>query len=176
VPRDFTVKQVEKLLRGPPTLTRVRRNLYLDTRNGGASYAFRFRGRNMGLGAFDLYSLDEMDDEARRLRRLVREGRDPIDERRNDRSARQLEHARSVTFATCAAAYVAAHRASWTPRHADAWEGSLRDHVLPTLGALPVQAINTGIAIKTLESLRGKPTTWPPQRFGRGALEATTNL
>ena len=89
MPRDFTVKQVEKLRRGPPKLTRVRRNLYLDTRNGGASWSFRYMARNkphdLGLGAYDLDSLDEVDDEARRLRRLVREGRDPIAERRAER-------------------------------------------------------------------------------------------
>ena len=88
VPRDFTVKQVEKLRHVPPKLTLVRRNLYLDTRDG-ASWSFRYmldgRPRDMGLGAYDLDSLDEVDDEARRLRRLVREGRDPIAERRAER-------------------------------------------------------------------------------------------
>jgi len=160
VPRDFTVKQVEKLLRGPPALTRVRRNLYLDTRNGGASWAFRYRSRNMGLGAYDLYSLDEVDDEARRLRRLVRDGRDPIEERRSDRLARRLERTKAMTFAKCAAAFIAAHRAGWSPRHADAWENTLRDHVFPAIGDLPVQAINTGIAVKILEPLwYAKPVT-----------------
>ena len=156
MPRDFTVKQVERLLRRPPALTRVRRNLYLDTRNGGASWAFRFRARNMGLGAYDLYSLDEVDDEARRLRRIGREGRDPIAERR----ARRLERARETTFEVATEAYIAAHRAGWTPRHADAWGNTLRDHVLPAIGALPVQAIDTGLAIKILEPLwYAKPVT-----------------
>jgi integrase len=157
MPRDFTVKQVEKLRRGPPKLTRVRRNLYLDTRNGGASWSFRYMARNkphdLGLGAYDLYSLDEVDDEARRLRRLVREGRDPIAERRAERRARQIERAKSVTFKDCADAYIAAHRAGWSPRHVSAWENSLRDHVLPLIGALPVAAIDTGLAVRVLEPI-----------------------
>jgi integrase len=117
-----------------------------------------------GLGAYDLFSLDEVDDEARRLRRIVREGRDPIEERKAGQLARKLERklerAREMTFAKAAAAYIAANRAGWSLRHAEAWEGTLRDHVFPTIGDLPVPAIDTGIALKVLEPIwHGNPVT-----------------
>src|SRR5262249_1912217 len=41
----------------------------------------------------------------------------------------------------------------WVPQHAAAWVGSLRDHVLPIIGDLPVQVIDDTLALRVLHPI-----------------------
>jgi integrase len=145
------------------------------SRYGSKSWVFRFKAsgrlREMGLGSLDTYSLAEARERARECRKLRDEGRDPIEERRTARDRAKLDTARAMTFRDCAERYIAAHEAGWkNPKHAAQWPATLAAHVYPSLGALPVQAIDTALVMKAIEPIwTEKPET--ASRV-RGRIEA----
>src|SRR5215472_8650531 len=139
--------------------------LYLQVSSTGSrSWLFRYsldsRARAMGLGSVELVSLAEARERALSLRRLLRDGVDPLEQRRSAKDAARLEAAKAKTFGECAKAYVEAHRRSWRGlRHAESWEASLVNHA-PLLRDLPVAAIDLGHVMKVLEPIWGvKPNT-----------------
>ena len=88
--------------------------LYLQvSRSGSKSWVFRYalndRKRDMGLGSLMTFSLAEARERARKMRQLVAEGIDPIDQRNKTRGAA----ATVLTFRQCAERYVSAHEAGW---------------------------------------------------------------
>jgi integrase len=140
--------------------------LYLRvTEDGARNWVYRFmldgRPRWMGLGPLSLYGLQEARGKALDARRLRHEGVDPIDARRTARQRVRLEAAKAVTFKQCAANYIGAHRAAWrNAKHASQWEATLATYAEPVIGALPVQAIDTGLVLKVLEPIwTAKPET-----------------
>src|SRR5689334_20318728 len=151
--------------------------LYLRIEPTGAkSWIFRYqvarsRRRDMGLGSTSIYSLKEARQKASQARRLVADGVDPIEERKRARTAASLATAKTMTFRECAEAYVKAHRAGWrNPKHAAQWSATLETYVCPQFGDLPVQAIDTGLIMKSIEPIwTTKPET--ASRV-RGRIEA----
>jgi integrase len=150
--------------------------LYLCIAKGGSkSWIYRYqiagRRRDMGIGSIATFTLAEARDKAFELRRGVARGVDPIDAKRQGRAAAGLDKARAMTFRECADAYITAHRAGWrSAKHAEAWPQSLEAFVYPTLGDLPVAAIDVGLVMKTLEPIwTTKPET--ASRV-RGRIEA----
>ena len=133
-------------------------------------YMLNRRPRWMGLGPVALYGLHQAREKAREARRLRHEGIDPIDARRAERARQRLEEAKTVTFKQCAEAYITAHRAGWrNDKHAAQWSATLSTYAYPTIGALPVQAIDTALVLKVLEPI----WTTRPETAGRlrGRLE-----
>ena len=140
--------------------------LFLQVSERGAkSWIFRFkkdgRLRVMGLGPVHTVSLAEAREEARLCRKARLGGIDPIDARRAGRIEERIEAARAMSFAECAAAYIAAHRAGWrNPKHAAQWPSTLAAYVYPIFGGVPVQAIDTGLVVKAIEPIwTTKPET-----------------
>lgn len=132
--------------------------LMLQVTGGGRSWVYRYqrggRRRNMGLGSVDDFGLAEARERAAAARRLVLDGRDPIDERRAERAASAISAAKSMSFRQCAEAYIAAHRAGWkNPKHAAQWPSTLESYVYPVFGALPVAAIDVGLVMKAVEPI-----------------------
>src|SRR5215831_8285078 len=159
--KDLKTTEIAKVLRGPPKLTRFCPSLYNDTTEGGASVTFRFKGRSMGLGPYELYKLSEWHEKSRQLRRLVREGVDPIERRRTERMAAAVSAAKAMTFEECAERYIAAHQAGWrNPKHAKQWPATLEAYVYPIFGDLPVQEIDVALVMKALDPIwHEKPET-----------------
>ena len=167
--KDWTVRQVETERR--PGTWRVSKNLYLqveaaaDGQGVTKSWLFRYmrdgRPRWMGLGSVELVTLAEARDKTFEGRKLLLEGRDPLEERRTERLQGKLTAAATMTFKECGKAYVAAHEAGWrNPKHRQQWRNTLVTYVDPLLGALPVQAIDTGLVMKVLEPIwQPKPET-----------------
>jgi integrase len=131
--------------------------LYLRaTQDGTKNWVYRFmlngRPRWMGLGPVALYGLQEARGKALDARRLRHEGVDPIEARRASRMQERLEAAKAVSFTQCGEAYIKAHRAGWrNSKHAAQWESTLATYAKPIIGALPVQAIDTGLVLRVLE-------------------------
>jgi integrase len=132
---------------------------------GTKSWIFRVkkngRLRVMGLGPVHTVSLAEAREAARLCRKARLGGIDPIDARRAGRIEERIEAARTMSFAECAAAYIAAHRAGWrNTKHAVQWRSTLAAYVYPIFGGLPVQAIDTGLVVKAIEPIwTTKPET-----------------
>jgi integrase len=117
--------------------------------------------REMGLGSFNVVTLDEARDLADKYRRLRHQGVDPIDGRRAAREQAAFDAARAISFKDAATAYIAAHRAGWrNEKHAAQWGTTLEAYAYPEFGAVSVQSIDTALVMKVLEPIWStKPET-----------------
>jgi integrase len=141
-------------------------NLYLRVAIGGTKgWIFRFtmagRTRDVGLGSYPIVSLVRARQEAERCRRLVAAGIDPIQARNEQRETARIKAANAITFEQCSSAFIASHELGWRSEKTSAvWRSSLKTYVLPVMGALPVQVIDTALVLKLLEPIWGeKPAT-----------------
>lgn len=139
--------------------------LYLQVRGADhRSWILRYklggRSRWMGLGQFPDVGLAEAREAATAGRRLVRQGTDPIDQRRGER-AEAAARAGLNTFSEVAAAYIAAHEAGWrNPKHRQQWRNTLTEYAEPVLGKLGVAMVDVGAVMRVLEPIwREKPET-----------------
>jgi integrase len=123
------------------------------------SWVFRYfdnrRERQMGLGSERDVSLAEARLKALEARKLRLEGIDPIEHKRAQRAARALDDARKVrTFQQCAKEYLDQFDGGWKSRkHHRQWHQTLQDYILPVLGPLDVNAINTELVLQILRPI-----------------------
>lgn len=147
--------------------------LYLQvTESGSKTWIYRFmlagRRRDMGLGALHTVSLAEAREEARQCRQLVRQGIDPIQNRKAAKLSAEAEAIKAMTFKQCAEAYINAHEASWkSDKHAAQWTSTLKTYAYPTIGALSVEAVDTGLVMKILEPIWATKTETASRVRGR---------
>jgi integrase len=125
---------------------------------GSRSWLFRYmlegRARGMGLGPLHTIGLAEARERALEARRLVLDGVDPIEHRKEGRRTAALDAARAVNFSECAERYIRSHEAGWqNPKHRDQWRSTLRAYAFPLLGDLPVAAVDRGLCLKVLEPI-----------------------
>ena len=122
------------------------------------SWIFRYtldkRAHEMGIGSARVIGLAEARAKAAECRRLIIDGKDPIDERSAARLEATMKSTAKMTFDQCATAYIAAHRDGWrNSKHAAQWENTLRLHASPVVGALPVSDIALPQIMKILEPI-----------------------
>ena len=129
--------------------------LYLYVKpGGGKSWIFRYqisgRRREMGLGAVANIPITAARSEAARLRSLVAQKVDPLEEKHRALVAEGLERAAenretallSKTFTAVAENYIAAQEAGWrNVKHRQQWENTLKTYAYPVLGEMPVRDI-----------------------------------
>jgi integrase len=133
--------------------------LYLQvTGTGGRSWLFRYRfngkEHRIGLGSAAAVPLKLARQLAAKARQLRATGVDPLAEKREQRSESLVAEAKVTTFKECAENYITAHEASWkNPKHRQQWRSTLEQYVYPIIGALPVQAVDTGMVLKALEPI-----------------------
>jgi integrase len=136
------------------------------------SWLFRFmlnlRSREMGLGPYPDITLAEARKKAADARRQVRDGVDPIEDRKAKRQAVALERARCLTFDECAEKYIKSHRNGWkNPKHAQQWENTLATYASPVFGKLPVAEVDTTLVMKAIEPIWAEKTETASRVRGR---------
>jgi integrase len=136
------------------------------------SWLFQFRvdgrQRQMGLGSLTLVSLAEAREKAKEAKRLLLAGVDPIAARQVARVDQKLAQAKAITFEQCAERYIASHRAAWkSQKHADQWVTTLKTYAYPSIGSLPVQAIETVHVVDLLEPIWSTKTETAARLRGR---------
>jgi integrase len=103
-----------------------------------------YREREMSLGSIDFMDVDEARDRCVELRRMVRQGIDPMEER--DRETRHVirQQRDGSTFKDVAERYIDIKKAEWDASGASeqSWRGSLAKHVYPILGDTAVDRID----------------------------------
>jgi integrase len=135
------------------------RGLYLRIGpSGSKSWVYRFalegKLRDMGLGPYPDISLAEARERATAQRKVRLDGRDPIEARNASRATARLNAAKSMTFAECAEAYIAAHRPGWrNSKHAAQWTATLATYVVPVCGELPVHTVDVGLVMRAIEPI-----------------------
>jgi integrase len=154
--------------------------LHLLVRADGTGFwVFRFtsngRTREAGLGRArgrNAVSLAEARLKASKLRQQVRDGVDPLEERKTaaerQRADAALTRAGLITFGKVADDYLASHEASWSnPKHRQQWRNTLRDYVLPLLADLPVREVSTAHVMQVIEPLWRERTETASRVRGR---------
>ena len=172
--------QILKRLSPRKVATEIKRGFHAD--GGGLylqvskfdtkSWVFRFnikkRSREMGLGPLRTISLAEARDEALKCRKLLREGIDPIEQRKFIRGQAQAEAVKVMAFRACTEQYISSQSAGWkSVKHASQWIRSIEIYVYPVFGDLPVQAVDTGLVMKVIEPIWSTKTETAGRVRGR---------
>jgi len=109
----------------------------------------RGKRREMGLGRWPDVSIAEARERAAKARRAVRDGLDPIEERKKER-----EKPSAVTLAEAAQGCFEAKKAGLKNKNAvKRWMGLLNHHVLPSIGDRAVEDIDQHMIKKTLQPI-----------------------
>lgn len=142
--------------------------------SGGRSWVFRYslngRRRDMPLGSLDTFTLSDARERARQARQQVADGIDPIDAR----AATKAEAAKPKpgrTFEAVAQRFIAANEPGWrNEKHVLQWRSTLATYILPIIGTLDVDEIETSHVLEILSPIWStKPET--ASRV-RGRIEA----
>jgi integrase len=140
-------------------------NLYLDVRGGSRNlfmrYLFGGRQKSLGLGPWPVVTLAEARQKVLEAKRRIRDGHNPIEDRKQARAVASLEAARRITFAEAADQYIREHQAGWrSAKHAEQWPSTINRYVNPKIGTLPLQAITTDHILDVLRPIwKGTPET-----------------
>jgi hypothetical protein len=145
-PRPITVRELESLAKqeGRHSIGDGLILIVGKTRRG-CSWTCRLRmptgrRRDIGLGSYPEVSLAEARERAARLRRMVRDGLDPIEERKKHRNA-------NVTFEQAAEQCWENKKKSFrNGKHADQWIQTLRIYAYPKLRHVDRRAKGTPLA------------------------------
>lgn len=120
------------------------------------SWIFKFvrdkKATEIGLGSLVDVSLEHARDKAAEYRKLLKQGINPLAEKRKVERDLQLAVAKSMSFTDCAEAYIEVNRHGWkNHKHAQQWSNTLKQYAYPVFGNLPVAEIDTALVIKCLE-------------------------
>jgi integrase len=147
--------------------------LYLQVIESGArSWLLRAlmggKRRDMGLGGFPDVTLAQAREKAREARNRVERGIDPIEERRQARSALAASRAAAKTFDDCVDDFMKARESEWrNPKHRQQWKNTLDTYAGPFMGKLLVGDIGLPHVLKALEPIWHEKTETATRVRGR---------
>jgi integrase len=108
----------------------------------------------MGLGSAHDISLQEARIRAQEARRLRADGIDPLEARRYRQLAAAMETAKALTFEKASSLFIDAQKPGWrNKKHGDQWAATLKTYAFPTLGNMPVQAVDTAMVFAVLQPI-----------------------
>ncbi len=112
------------------------------------------RRRDIGLGGLSVVSLAEAREEAATLRKIARQGGDPLAER-------QKARAEIPTFKQAATMVHEEHAKAWkNKKHVAQWINTLKEYTFPHFGNRPVDQIGTAEVLNALSKIwLAKPET-----------------
>lgn len=139
---------------------------------GGKSWILRAtvgdRRRDIGLGGFPSVTLSQARDLAREARLAIREGRDPVQERKAARQALIAASAKAMTFREATERFLARKTSEFrNPKHAAQWRSTLETYSWPVLGEMEVQDIELAHVVRTLEPIWQSKTETASRLRGR---------
>lgn len=155
--RELSALEVRRLGPGVHAVGGVA-GLYLSVGDGGASsWTLRAmvgtRRREIGLGPFPETTLAMAREKARAAKEAIRQGRDPVEERRAARAALVAAQQR-MTFATATDTYLALRESEFrNPKHAAQWRTTLETYAHPVIGNVPVADVELGHVVAVLEPI-----------------------
>lgn len=150
--------------------------LLLQVQNSGArSWVLRAtvggKRRDIGLGAYPEVGLGRAREKASDIRNKIREGIDPVAERKTAQDALRAAQAARITFDECAHQCLASKSQEFrNPKHIQQWQNTLTTYASPVIGKLPVSDVRIEHIVRILESLWTTKTETAVRL--RGRLEA----
>jgi integrase len=142
------------------------------TTSGARSWILRVmvagKRRDMGLGGYPSVPLVDAKDAARLARAKIKDGTDPIEERRTRKSALATSRAAALTFKQCATAFIAAKESEWkNAKHAAQWRATLTAYAYPVIGKILVRDIALPHVLQILEPIWTTKTETATRLRGR---------
>ena len=108
----------------------------------------------LGLGAYPDVSLGDARDRATEARLGLRDGRDPLDYRAEIKAAVAASQAAKTTFEQSASRFIEASEPGWrNEKHAAQWTATLKQHVYPIIGQMPISQVDTAAVLKVLDPI-----------------------
>lgn len=177
----LTAKKIARLRKAPGRYLDggdLGRGLHLQVTEGGASWLLRYeragRERWMGIGPLCDFNLKEARERARRARQLLRDGIDPLEQKKADKAAKVLASAKDITFEEAARSYFDQHAKKWkNAKHRAQFLSTLEQYAYPKIGSFPLAEIDTGAVLKVLEQ---KHADYPDQRLWDAIPETASRL
>jgi integrase len=168
---DFqTVKNLKKPGRYTDALVK---GLHLWVKSSQSKYwIFRYtlggKQQNISLGSFPTVSIANARLKAQEARDLVRNGVNPMDEKKLYHEELAAQATRSITFAEFALATIETKRVEWSnKKHAAQWEYSLREYAFPIIGTKQLEAIDMEDILKILTPIWQTKTETATRLRGR---------
>lgn len=142
------------------------------TPNGGRTWLLRVqvgaKRREIGLGGFPEVTLAMARDRAREAKDKIRQGIDPVEERKAARAALTAAQHRGLPFADAVDRYLASELEEFkNAKHRQQWRNTLESYALPQLGAMLVQDIGTADVLRVLEPIWQSKTETASRLRGR---------
>lgn len=141
--------------------------------SGGRSWILRMtigdKRRDMGLGGFPDVTLTQAREAARTARGKVKEGIDPINQAKENRSKLRASQAAAKTFEQCALAYIKSQVPSWKEdgKSEAQWTSSLTTYAFPHMGNLLVRDVGLPHVLAALEPIWTTKTETAARLRGR---------
>lgn len=131
----------------------------------------------MGLGQYDVVSLKKAREEAETLRRIVREGIDPIEARKAAKMKAQVEAATSILFKDAVGKCLARKEGEFrSEKHGASWRRSMDAYAVPIIGDMNTAHITTQDILRVLNQPFEDGTLWEKRTETasrlRGRIEA----
>jgi len=136
------------------------------------SWVFKFtlngRTRGMGIGPIHTLSLAEARAKAADLRKVVAEGKDPIEERNAARLKAAIDAAKTITFNDAIDKYLAKKDGEFrNEKHRKQWRSTLDTYAAPILGKMNVAHIAMPDVLRVLEPIWAEKTETASRLRGR---------
>jgi integrase len=117
--------------------------MFVIGKDGSRKWVLRVQAngkrRDLGLGSVSDIGLADAREAAGAMRKVIREGRDPVAEKRKAR----LAAANIPTFKEAALKVIAEHKPSWrNEKHGEQWLSTLKQHVFPAFGDVRVDQVD----------------------------------
>lgn len=153
------------------------------TPNGGRTWLLRVtvgeKRREIGLGGYPDVTLAQARERAREAKDKIRQGIDPIEERKTVRAALVASQNRGITFADAVERCLASKLEGFkNPKHRDQWRSTLQTYAIPEVGSMLVQDITVQDVLRILSQPVGDTgeTLWQARTDTasrlRGRIEA----
>lgn len=124
--------------------------------------------RDIGLGGFPDVTLAQARDKARELKEKIKEGIDPVEERRAAKERLKLAQANSITFDEAVEQVLAIRKVEYkNAKHIAQWKSTLETYASPIIGKLPVSDIEKGHILQILQPIWTKKTETASRVRGR---------
>lgn len=112
------------------------------------------RRRALGLGPYPAVSLAAARQKAEGLHRDIRDNRDPLMLKRQERAKAAAAAARSMSFRQAAEQYIEERRQNWkNVKHAQQWENTLKTYAYPVIENVQVAEIDKAMVLKIIKPI-----------------------
>ncbi|MBT9246651.1 integrase arm-type DNA-binding domain-containing protein [Gemmobacter fulvus] len=140
--------------------------------SGGKTWLLRAmvggKRREIGIGGYPDVTLAQARERARDIKDLIRQGVDPVEDRKAKRSALIAARRRSMTFADAVDKALAAKLDAFkNEKHQDQWRNTLQTYAMPELGKMTVQEITVQDVLRVLQPIWASKTETASRLRGR---------